>query len=219
MKIFIDSADIAEIRDAIATGLVDGVTTNPSSAARTGRDFLGLIGDICAVAPGPVSAEVGAVDFDGMVAEGRILHRLGTQVAIKVPMTGNGLRACQLLTTEGCMVNVTLCFTAAQALLAAKAGASFVSPFVGRLEDAGQDGMKVVEDIVRIFRNYDRLETEVLVASVRSVAHVVDSAKLGADIVTMPPRIFRELLAHPLTDQGLTRFMDDWAGSGLKIIG
>ncbi|MEO5373111.1 MAG: fructose-6-phosphate aldolase [Alphaproteobacteria bacterium] len=219
MKIFIDSADVVEIREAVSTGLVDGVTTNPTLAARTGRKFLDLIADICTIVPGPVSAEVGATDYAGMLAEGRILHDLGQQVAVKLPMTREGLAVCRVLANEGAMTNVTLCFSATQAILAAKAGATFVSPFAGRLDDVGADGMALIADIVRIFRNYDRMETEVLVASVRTISHVVEAARIGADVVTVPAKVFRQLFDHPLTDQGLARFVDDWTSSGLRIIG
>ena len=180
MKFFVDTADIAEIRELAATGLVDGVTTNPSLVAKTGRNFLEVVREICGIVPGPVSAEVTATDHATMLAEGRKLAKLARNVAVKVPLTPDGLKTCRALTNEGTMVNVTLCFSAAQALLAAKAGASFISPFVGRLDDVGSDGMALIRDIVQIYRNYPALKTEVLVASIRHPIHVVGAAKLGA---------------------------------------
>ena len=218
MKFFVDTADIDEIRDLAATGVVDGVTTNPSLAARTGRPFRDTIAEICAVVDGPVSAEVTATDADGMVAEGRRLATIAANVAVKVPLTWDGLKACRRLRDSGIAVNVTLCFAPAQALLAAKAGASFISPFIGRLDDLGQDGMKLIADICAIYRQYERFDTEVLVASVRSVKHVVDAATLGAHVATVPPKILRQLALHPLTDKGLAAFLDDWRKSGQTIV-
>lgn len=218
MKFFVDTADIDEIRDLAATGVVDGVTTNPSLAARTGRPFRDTIAEICAVVDGPVSAEVTATDADGMVAEGRRLATIAANVAVKVPLTWDGLKACRRLRDAGIAVNVTLCFAPAQALLAAKAGASFISPFIGRLDDLGQDGMKLVADICAIYRQYERFDTEVLVASVRSVKHVVEAATLGAHVATVPPKILRQLALHPLTDKGLAAFLDDWRKSGQTIV-
>ena len=218
MKFFVDTADIDEIRDLAATGVVDGVTTNPSLAARTGRPFRDTIAEICAVVDGPVSAEVTATDADGMVAEGRRLATIAANVAVKVPLTWDGLKACRRLRDSGIAVNVTLCFAPAQALLAAKAGASFISPFIGRLDDLGQDGMKLVADICAIYRQYERFDTEVLVASVRSVKHVVEAATLGAHVATVPPKILRQLALHPLTDKGLAAFLDDWRKSGQTIV-
>lgn len=218
MKFFVDTADIDEIRDLAATGVVDGVTTNPSLAARTGRPFRDTIAEICAVVDGPVSAEVTATDADGMVAEGRRLATIAANVAVKVPLTWDGLKACRRLRDSSIAVNVTLCFAPAQALLAAKAGASFISPFIGRLDDLGQDGMKLVADICAIYRQYERFDTEVLVASVRSVKHVVDAATLGAHVATVPPKILRQLALHPLTDKGLAAFLDDWRKSGQTIV-
>ena len=217
MKFFVDTADVAEIKLLAASGLLDGVTTNPTLVAKSGRRMHDVIAEICAIVPGPVSAEVAATDYDGMMAEARVLRAIAGNVTIKVPLTPDGLRACRALTGQGTMVNVTLCFSAAQALLAAKAGASFVSPFVGRLDDIGEDGMGLIADILTIFRHYPALTTEVLVASVRSPAHVVVAAKLGAHVATIPPAVLRQLFAHPLTDKGLAAFLADWAKAGLSI--
>ena len=219
MKFFIDTADLAEIRDLAATGLVDGVTTNPSLVAKTGRNFLEVVREICQVVPGPVSAEVTATETAGMLAEGRKLAALAPNVAVKVPLTPNGLKACKALSSEGTMVNVTLCFSAAQAILAAKAGASFVSPFVGRLDDIGAVGMSLIAEIVAIYRQYPAFKTEVLVASVRNPLHVVEAAKLGAHVATIPPTVLRQMFAHPLTDKGLQAFLADWAKTGQSILG
>jgi transaldolase len=217
MKFFVDTADTAEIRPLAASGLLDGVTTNPSLVAKSGRKFLDVLADICAIVPGPVSAEVAATDYDGMLAEARVLRQVAKNVTIKVPLTPDGLRACRHLRDEGTMVNVTLCFSAAQAILAAKAGASFVSPFVGRMDDIGEYGMGLIADIVQIYRNYPAFKTEVLVASVRSPAHVVEAGKIGAHVATVPPAILRSLFNHPLTDKGLAAFLADWAKTGQKI--
>ncbi len=219
MKFFIDTADIAEIRDLAATGLVDGVTTNPSLVAKTGRNFLDVVREICAVVSGPVSAEVTATDHATMLAEGRKLARLAPNVAVKVPLTPDGLKTCHALARDGTMVNVTLCFSAAQALLAAKAGARFVSPFVGRLDDVGSDGMALIRDIVEIYRHYADFRTEVLVASIRHPIHVVAAAKLGAHVGTLPPSVLRQMFAHPLTEKGLAAFLADWAKTGQSILG
>jgi transaldolase len=218
MKFFIDTADIAEIRDLAATGLVDGVTTNPSLVAKSGRDFLDVVREICAIVPGPVSAEVTATDHATMLAEGRRLAKLAKNVTVKVPLTPDGLRTCRALAAEGTMVNVTLCFSAAQAILAAKAGAAFVSPFVGRLDDVGATGMDLIGEIVAIYRNYPAIRTEVLVASVRHPLHVVEAAKLGAQVATIPPTVLRQMFAHPLTDKGLAAFLSDWAKTGQSIL-
>jgi len=218
MKFFVDTADVAEIRALASLGMVDGVTTNPSLIAKSGRKIAEVIAEICATIPGPVSAEVTATDVDGMMKEGRYLKAIAANVAVKVPLTMDGLRACKALADEGAMVNVTLCFSAAQALLAAKAGAAFISPFVGRLDDVGQDGMELIADIVQIYRNYPALRTEVLVASVRHPIHVVASAKLGAHVATVPPSVLRALFAHPLTDKGLSAFLADWAKTGQSIL-
>ncbi|HVI51710.1 MAG TPA: fructose-6-phosphate aldolase [Candidatus Sulfotelmatobacter sp.] len=218
MKFFIDTAEISEIRDLAATGLVDGVTTNPSLIAKSGRKILDVIAEVCEVVSGPVSAEVAATDFPTMLKEGRKLAKIAKNVAVKVPLTVDGLKTCKALSDEGTMVNVTLCFSAAQALLAAKAGASFVSPFVGRLDDIGQDGMELIADIVGIYDQYPALQTEVLVASVRHPGHVVDAAKLGAHVATIPPKVLRQLYDHPLTDKGLATFMEDWRKTGQSIL-
>jgi len=219
MKFFVDTADIAEIRDLAATGLVDGVTTNPSLIAKSGRDFLEVVREICAVVPGPVSAEVAATDHPTMLAEGRKLAKIAKNVTVKVPLTKDGLKTCKTLSSEGTMVNVTLCFSAAQAILAAKAGATFVSPFVGRLDDIGEDGMALIADIVQIYRNYPEFKTQVLVASIRQPMHVVQAAKLGAHVGTIPPAVLRQLFLHPLTDKGLAAFLADWAKTGQSILG
>ena len=218
MKFFVDTADVAEIRSLAASGLLDGVTTNPSLVAKSGRKFADVIAEICATVPGPVSAEVAATAFDQMMAEARVLRAIAHNVTVKLPLTPDGLRACRALSDDGVMINVTLCFSAAQALLAAKAGASFISPFVGRLDDIGQDGMGLIADILQIYRNYPHLKTEVLVASVRSPQHVVAAAKLGAHVVTLPPSVLRQLYAHPLTDKGLAAFLADWAKTGQTIV-
>lgn len=217
MKFFIDTADVKEIADLAATGMVDGVTTNPTLAAKEGRDFKAIIKEICALVPGSVSAEVVATEYAGMMKEADILRKIAKNVTIKLPMTWEGLKTCKKLTSEGTTVNVTLCFSAAQALLAAKAGATYVSPFVGRLDDIGQDGMELIADIVQIFEAYPELETQVLVASIRHPIHVVQSAKLGAHVATLPPKILRQLINHPLTDKGLDAFLADWQKTGQKI--
>jgi transaldolase len=218
MKFFVDTADVAEIRSLAEAGLVDGVTTNPSLVAKSGRKMAEVIAEICAITPGPVSAEVTATDFAGMLAEGRYLRGIAPNVAVKVPLTEAGLRTCRALSQDGTAVNVTLCFSAAQALLAAKAGAAFISPFVGRLDDISTDGMALIADIVQIYRNYPGLKTEVLVASVRHPIHLVQAAKLGADVATLPPAVIRQLLKHPLTDNGLAAFLADWAKTGQSIL-
>jgi transaldolase len=218
MKFFIDTADIAEIRDLAATGLVDGVTTNPSLVAKTGRAFLDVVKEICDVVEGPVSAEVTATDFATMLKEGNKLARLADNVAVKVPLTPDGLKTCKALAGDGIKVNVTLCFSPAQAILAAKAGAAFISPFVGRLDDIGTDGMNLIADIVQIYGNYDHFTTEVLVASVRHPIHVIESAKMGADVVTLPPAVLRQMFNHPLTEKGLAAFLADWAKTGQSIL-
>lgn len=218
MKFFVDTADVSEIRELAATGLLDGVTTNPSLIARSGRDFKEVIAEICSIVAGPVSAEVAATDTAGMIAEGRALASIAKNVAIKVPLTMAGLRACRTLTGEGTLVNVTLCFSANQALLAAKSGATFVSPFVGRLDDIGQDGMMLVKEIRQIFDNYQDLTTELLASSIRTVNHVKDAALIGADIATVPPAIMKALVHHPLTDKGVELFTADWAKTKQKIL-
>jgi len=218
MKFFVDTADVAEIKLLAETGLLDGVTTNPSLVAKSGRKMRDVIAEICALVPGPVSAEVAATEYEGMLAEARVLREIARNVTVKVPLTPDGLRACRALTNDGAMVNVTLCFSSAQALLAAKAGATFVSPFVGRLDDIGESGMALIADIMTIFRQYPYLKTEVLVASVRSPMHVVEAARLGAHVATVPPAVLRQLYAHPLTDKGLTAFLADWAKTGQRIV-
>jgi transaldolase len=217
LKFFIDTADINEIKDLAATGMVDGVTTNPSLAAKSGKKFVDLIAEICAVVPGPVSAEVTALDHETMMKEANVLKKIAKNVTIKVPLTPDGLKTCKALSDDGTMVNVTLCFSPAQALLAAKAGASFISPFVGRLDDVGTDGMQLIDEICTIYGNYG-FETEVLVASIRHPMHVVEAAKIGAHVATMPPSTLRQLFNHPLTDKGLKAFMDDWAKTGQSIL-
>ncbi len=219
MKFFIDTADIDEIRALAETGMVDGVTTNPSLVAKTGRKFTDVVAEICKIVPGPISAEVTATDAETMIEEGRKLAAIAPNVAVKVPLTEDGLRACRALSDQGTMVNVTLCFSAAQSILAAKAGAAFVSPFVGRLDDIGQSGMELIADIVEIYSQYDNFTTEVLVASIRNPMHVVEAARMGAHVATIPPKILSELFKHPLTDKGLAAFLDDWAKTGQSILG
>jgi len=219
MKFFIDSADLGEIRELAATGLVDGVTTNPSLVAKSGRKFFDVLQEICAIVAGPVSAEVTATDHATMLAEGRRLARLAKNVAVKVPLTIDGLKTCRALAGEGTMVNVTLCFSSGQAILAAKAGASFISPFIGRLDDIAQPGMELIRDIVAIYRQYPAFKTEVLVASVRNPLHVIEAARLGAHVATLPPAVLRQLFVHPLTEKGLAQFLADWAKTGQSILG
>jgi transaldolase len=217
MKFFVDTADTAEIKSLAASGLLDGVTTNPTLMSKTGRKFQEVLKEICATVPGPVSAEVAATEFEGIMAEAKVLRAIAKNITVKVPLTPDGLRACRHLTDDGAMVNVTLCFSAAQAILAAKAGATFVSPFIGRLDDIGENGMALIADIVTIFRNYDYFKTEVLVASVRSPNHVVEAAKLGAHVATVPPAVLKQLFNHPLTEKGLASFLADWAKTGQQI--
>ena len=217
MKFFVDTADVDDIRDLAATGLLDGVTTNPSLVAKSGRDFKEVIAEICDLVEGPVSAEVAATDEASMVEEGRELAKIADNVTIKVPLTWDGLKACRTLSQAGTMVNVTLCFNANQALLAAKAGATFISPFIGRLDDIGLDGMELISEIRVIYDNYDALRTEILAASIRSQNHVKQSALAGADVATVPPDVLRGLVKHPLTDKGLDAFLADWAKTGQSI--
>lgn len=217
MKFFVDTADVGEIKELAAAGLLDGVTTNPSLIAKSGRDFKQTIAEICAIVPGPVSAEVAATDFDGMMREARILAKIAKNVTIKVPLTLDGLKACKAISSEGTMVNVTLCFSANQALLAAKAGATFVSPFIGRLDDIGLNGMDVIREIRTIFDNYQDLNTDILAASIRTVNHVKEAAMIGADVATIPPSILKALVKHPLTDAGLAAFVADWKKTGQTI--
>jgi transaldolase len=209
MKFFIDSADVGEIKKALALGLCDGVTTNPSLVAKTGRAFKDVLKEIVALAPGPISAEVTATDAEGMLREAREYAKYGDQVVIKIPLIVEGLRAVKVLSEEGVKTNVTLCFSAVQALLAAKAGATYVSPFVGRLDDISQDGMQLIGDILQIYRNYD-FQTKVLVASVRHPVHVLEAARLGAHVATIPFGVIEQLAKHPLTDSGLKKFLADW---------
>jgi transaldolase len=216
MKFFVDTADTSEIRDLAETGLLDGVTTNPSLIHKAGRDFLEVVREICSIVPGPVSAEVVATDHSEMLREAEILRKIADNIAIKVPLTLDGLKTCKALTGDGTMVNVTLCFTANQALLAAKAGATFISPFVGRHDDTGFDGMQIISEIRTIYDNYD-FETQILVASIRHPIHVLQSAMIGADVMTAPPAVIRQLFKHPLTDKGLEGFAADWAKTGQKI--
>jgi len=217
MKFFVDTADIDAIAELNDTGMVDGVTTNPSLILKSGRDILEVTKEICALIDGPVSAEVVATEADDMIAEGRKLAKIADNIAVKVPLTWAGLKTCKTLTDEGTMVNVTLCFSANQALLAAKAGATFISPFVGRLDDVNIDGMDLIDDMRTIFDNY-LFKTEILVASVRTVNHVTQSALIGADVVTAPPNVLKKLADHPLTENGLAAFMSDWAKTGQHIL-
>ena len=217
MKFFVYIANIEDIELLIPTGCVDGVTTNPSLIAKQGADMAETIKNICSIVNGPVSAEVTATEFTKMLEEGEYLASLAKNVAVKVPLTIDGLKTCKSLREKGIMVNVTLCFSAAQALLAAKAGASFISPFVGRLDDIGEKGMDLIEDIVIMYENY-AFETEVLVASIRTKQHVIDSAVIGAHVATLPPKVIYELYDHSLTDKGLKAFLDDWAKTGQSIL-
>lgn len=218
MKFFVDTADLKEIKELAETGLLDGVTTNPSLVAKSGHsNFIELVKEISSIVSGPVSAEVAATDYDTMLAEAQYLAKIAKNIAIKVPLTPAGLKVCKKLTGQGTMVNVTLCFSAAQAILAAKAGATFVSPFVGRLDDVGQRGMSLIEEICSIYSNYPDLKTEVIVASIRNPMHVVQSAKVGADIATIPPSVIRQLFNHPLTDKGVAQFVADWQKTGQTI--
>jgi transaldolase len=217
MQLFLDSTDTAVIRDLASTGLVDGVTTNPSLIAKSGRNMLEVIAEICAIVEGPVSAEVAATTADAMLEEGLKLAEIAPNIAVKVPLTMDGLKATRELAVRGCQINVTLCFSAAQALLAAKAGATYISPFIGRLDDQGADGMELIREIRAIYDNYD-FDTEILAASIRSSAHVRDAAIAGADCATIPPEVFNALFKHPLTDRGLEQFMSDWARTGQSIL-
>tara|TARA_Y100000589_G_scaffold85388_1_gene79350 strand:- start:216 stop:893 length:678 start_codon:yes stop_codon:yes gene_type:complete len=217
MKFFLDTANVDEIKELSSTGLVDGITTNPSLIAASGRNMIEVIKEITAIVDGPVSAEVTATDYDTMLAEGRLLREIAKNVAVKVPLTFDGLKACKTLTDEGTSVNVTLCFSATQALLAAKAGATFISPFAGRLDDIGGVGMELISDIIEIYSNYD-FKTEVLVASVRGPLHVLQAARMGADIATVPAAVIKALYQHPLTDKGLEAFISDWEKTGQSII-
>ena len=217
MKFFVDTADTKDIAELAATGLIDGVTTNPSLIAKSGRPFAEVIKEICGLTAGPVSAEVVATDVEGMVSEGRKLAAIAENVAVKLPLTWDGLKACRTLSDEGTAVNVTLCFSANQALLAAKAGAAFISPFIGRLDDINIDGMELINDIRTVYDNFG-FETQILVASIRTVNHVAEAARIGADVITAPPAVIKALAAHPLTDKGLETFLKDWEKTGQKIL-
>ena len=217
MRIFIDTADTQELRDAFATGLVDGCTTNPSLIAKAGRDFKEVIAEICTMTDGPVSAEVASTEADMMIKEGKRLAEIASNVVVKLPLTWDGLKACQAMTAEGIDTNVTLCFTATQAWLAAKAGATYISPFIGRLDDIGTEGMELIGEI-RALYDSQCYETQILAASIRGPQHVKDSALMGADVATIPPNVFKALLSHPLTDKGLDAFVKDWAGTGQSIL-
>lgn len=217
MQLFIDSADVAELRAAASSGLIDGVTTNPSLIAKSGRKMKEAIAEICSIIPGPVSAEAVATDVEGMLSEGRYLARIASNVVVKLPLTENGLRACRTLADEGIRVNVTLCFSAVQAMLAAKAGAYFISPFIGRLDDKGVNGIDLIREIRRVYDNYG-FATNLLAASIRTPEHVRDCALAGADCATLPPRIFAQLYKHPLTDSGIEAFLKDWKSTGQSIL-
>ena len=217
MKFFIDTADVKEIRELSATGLLDGVTTNPSLIKKSGRKINEVIEEICKIVPGPVSAEVTATTFEEMIKEAEVLKKVADNVTIKVPLTWDGLKACKTLRDKNIMVNVTLCFSSSQALLAAKSGANFISPFVGRLDDIATDGMNLISEIKTIYSNYNNLNTKILVASVRHPRHVIEAAIIGADVVTLPPNVLKQLASHPLTDKGLDAFLKDWKETGQKI--
>lgn len=218
MRFFVDTADVAELEKLIVTGMVDGVTTNPSLIAKSGRNILEVTKEIASMVSGPVSAEVTATDYDTMLEEGLKLAGIAENIAVKVPLTVDGLRTCKTLSDRGTMVNVTLCFSAGQALLAAKAGASFISPFVGRLDDMGMDGMELIESIREIYDAYPTLNTDILVASIRNTRHVERAAEVGADVGTLPPRVIWDMYQHPLTSKGLDDFMADWAKTGQSIL-
>jgi transaldolase len=218
MKFFADTSDLDAIKDLADCGMLDGVTTNPSIIAKSGKEFIPLIEEICKLSQGPVSAEVASTDYDTMMKEGEKLAKIANNIAVKVPLTEAGLKVCKNLSDNGTMVNVTLCFAPMQALLAAKAGATFISPFVGRLDDIGQDGMDLIADILTIYENYPQYDTEVLVASVRHPEHILQSARLGADVVTCPPDVIKKLYKHPLTDKGLAAFVEDWKKTGQSIL-
>lgn len=217
MKFFVDTAEIDEIAELNDTGMVDGVTTNPSLIMKSGRDILEVTKEICSIVDGPVSAEVVSLEADEMIAEGRKLAKIADNIAVKVPLTWAGLKACKVLSSEGNMVNVTLCFSTNQALLAAKAGATFISPFIGRLDDINLEGMDLIADIRDVYDNYG-FETQILAASIRTVNHISDCAKIGADVITAPPAVIKKLADHPLTASGLESFMKDWAKTGQKIL-
>ncbi len=217
MKFFVDTADVTEIKDLADAGFLDGVTTNPSLIAKANRDFKTIIGEICALVSGPVSAEVASTEYAQMLKEAHILAKIASNVCVKLPLTWDGLKACKALTSEGIQTNVTLCFSAGQALMAAKAGATFVSPFIGRIDDIGYDGMQLIREIRQIYDNYPDLETEILAASIRTIGHVREAALIGADVSTVPPSVLKALVQHPLTDKGLSQFVADWAKTGQRI--
>ena len=217
MKFFVDTADVAEIREIAATGLLDGVTTNPSLIMKSGRDIIEVTKEIAEMVDGPVSAEVVATEAAAMIEEGRKLAAIAPNIAVKVPLTWDGLKACKVLSSEGNMVNVTLCFSVNQAILAAKAGATFISPFIGRLDDINLDGMELIADIRTVYDNYG-YETEILAASIRSVNHIAESARIGADVITAPTKVIKAMVSHPLTDKGLAAFLADWEKTGQKIL-
>ena len=217
MKFFVDTADVAAIAELNETGMVDGVTTNPSLIKKSGRDIIEVTKEICSIVTGPVSAEVVSTEADAMITEGRKLAEIAENIAVKLPLTWDGLKACKVLTDEGKMVNVTLCFSANQALLAAKAGATFISPFIGRLDDINLDGMDLIADIRNIYDNYG-FETQILAASIRTVNHVLESARIGADVMTAPPAVIKSMINHPLTDKGLDQFLADIKSAGIKIV-
>ncbi|MEO8241306.1 MAG: fructose-6-phosphate aldolase [bacterium] len=217
MKFFVDSADVAAIKELNDFGMVDGVTTNPSLILKSGRDIVEVTREICSIVSGPVSAEVVAVTADEMIAEGRKLAEIAENITVKVPLTWDGLKACKVLSGEGKMVNVTLCFSLNQALLAAKAGATFISPFIGRLDDINMDGLELISDIRQVYDNYG-YETQILAASIRTANHITQCALIGADVITAPPGVIKAMISHPLTDKGLEQFLKDWAKTGQKII-
>ncbi|MFM7621201.1 MAG: fructose-6-phosphate aldolase [Alphaproteobacteria bacterium] len=217
MKFFIDTAEINEIKELNQYGLIDGVTTNPSLIAKSGRKFQEVIAEICQEVNGPVSAEVASTEYEAMIREGQILSKIAKNVCIKLPMTMDGIKACKFFSDKGISTNVTLCFSAGQAILAGKAGATFVSPFVGRLDDVAQDGLNLIAEICEIYQNYDQIKTQVLVASIRNPLHIIESAKLGADVATIPAKVIKQLIEHPLTSKGLEIFVKDWASTGQKI--
>lgn len=218
MKFFVDTADVEEIKGLLDTGLLDGVTTNPSLIAKSGRNILAVLEEICALVPGPVSGEVTATDAASMITEGEKLAALAPNMVVKLPLTFDGIKACYALTQKGIKTNVTLCFSSAQALLAAKAGATYISPFVGRLDDIGSNGMDLISDICQVYSMYPDIQTEVLVASIRNPIHLMEAAKMGADVATIPPKVIHQLFKHPLTDAGLEAFLKDWAGTGQSIL-
>lgn len=218
MKFFVDGANVKEIKELAEMGLVDGVTTNPSIIAKTGRKIKDVIAEICEAIDGPVSAEVTATDVEGMVREGKYLAKIASNVCVKVPLTEDGLKACYRLRQENILVNVTLCFSSMQALMAAKAGATFISPFIGRLDDIGQEGMTLISEICQVYDNYPEITTQVLAASLRHPLHVKQVAEIGADVATLPAKVFKQLVKHPLTDNGLDAFLKDWQSTGQSII-